>query len=75
MIIIYLTFTGTIVYNAYIDGLLKTRKSQQALAIFQRMKRENCEPTVETYTLMINLYGKVIRMHLSLLFLFYRTQE
>lgn len=55
----YLTSSGTIVYNAYMDGLLKRRDSQQALAIFQRMKRENCEPTAETYTMVINLYGKV----------------
>lgn len=54
------TFLGTIVYNAYIDGLIKTRDSQRALAVFQRMKRDNCEPNTETYTMVINLYGKVL---------------
>lgn len=47
-------------YNAYIDGLFKGRDPEKALAIFERMKRENCEPTAETYTMVINIYGKVI---------------
>lgn len=58
--IIYLTFSGPVVYNAYIDGLIKGRKGKRALEIFQRMKREQCEPTADTYTLVINQYGKVI---------------
>lgn len=60
MLAIYVFISGTIVYNAYIEGLSKRRDSQQALAVFQRMKRENCELNAETYTMVINLFGKVI---------------
>ena len=27
--------------------------------IFQRLKRDGCKPSTETYTMLINLYGKV----------------
>lgn len=47
------------VYNAYIQGLVKGGEPQKAIEIFDRMKRESCQPSTETYTLMINLYGKV----------------
>lgn len=53
---------GALVYNAYIDGLMKGRNSQKALAIFDRMKRESCQPSTDTYTMLINLYGKVIQV-------------
>lgn len=56
----FLFVLGTIVYNAYIDGLSKRRDSQKALSVFQRMKRENCELNADTYTMVINLFGKVI---------------
>lgn len=46
------------VYNAYIEGLIKGGNSKKALEIYERMKRERCEPTTETYTMLINLYGK-----------------
>lgn len=46
-------------YNAYIDGLMKGGKPEKALKIFDRMKREPCQPTTETYTMLINLFGKV----------------
>ena len=52
-------FLGATVYNAYIEGLIKGQNSDKALEIFERMKRECCEPTTETYTMIINLYGKV----------------
>lgn len=55
-----LMFSGAVVYNAYIDGLMKGQNTQKAIDIFQRMKRDNCQPSTETYTLMINLYGKVV---------------
>lgn len=51
--------SGVVVYNAYIDGLLKARKPQKALEIFQRMKNSRCKPSTDTYTMIINLYGKV----------------
>lgn len=54
-------FSGATVYNAYIDGLLKGRDTQKAVEIFERMKRDRCKPSTETYTMMINLYGKVHR--------------
>ncbi|KAG5523799.1 hypothetical protein RHGRI_003240 [Rhododendron griersonianum] len=51
---------NTVVYNAYMNGLLKGTNSQKVEEIFERMKRDHCEPSTETYTMMINLYGKVI---------------
>jgi pentatricopeptide repeat protein len=47
------------VYNAYIDGLLKARCTEKAVEVYQRMKKERCRTNTETYTLMINVYGKV----------------
>jgi pentatricopeptide repeat protein len=47
------------VYNAYLDGLLKARCSEKAVEVYQRMKKERCRTNTETYTLMINVYGKV----------------
>ncbi|GJW60651.1 pentatricopeptide repeat-containing protein [Tanacetum coccineum] len=49
---------GAVVYNAYIDGLVKGRNSQKAIEIYQRMKRNCCQPSTDTYTMLINLYGK-----------------
>lgn len=51
--------SGTIVYDAYIDGLIKIGNAQKAIQIFQRMKRDCCQPSTDTYTMLINLYGKV----------------
>ncbi|KAI8559617.1 hypothetical protein RHMOL_Rhmol04G0187400 [Rhododendron molle] len=42
------------------NGLLKITNSQKVVEIFERMKRDHSEPSTETYTMMINLYGKVI---------------
>jgi pentatricopeptide repeat protein len=50
---------STVVYNAYIDALMKGRNNVKALVIFHRMKRNQCQPNSDTYTLLINLYGKV----------------
>lgn len=55
----HLIWLGVVVYNAYINGLLKGRQTHKAVEIFQRMKKDRCKPSAETYTLMINLYGKV----------------
>lgn len=38
---------------------MKAREPEKAVEIFQRMKRENCRPSTDTYTMLINLYGKV----------------
>lgn len=46
-------------YNAYIDGLIKGGNIEWALEIFQRMKKDRCKPSTDTYTMIINLYGKV----------------
>ncbi|KAF7112382.1 hypothetical protein RHSIM_RhsimUnG0235100 [Rhododendron simsii] len=47
---------STAVYNAYMNGLLKGTNSQKVVEIFfERMKRDHCEPSIETYTMMINL--------------------
>lgn len=51
--------SGAIVYDAYIDGLIKGGNPQKAIEVFQRMKRDGCQLSTVTYTLMINLYGKV----------------
>ncbi|KAL0721065.1 hypothetical protein Bca4012_035664 [Brassica carinata] len=54
------------VYNAYIEGLMKRRgNTEEAIDVFQRMKRERCKPTTETYNLMINLYGKASKSYMS----------
>ena len=50
---------GAVVYNAYINGLMKGGNSDKAEEIFKRMKKDACKPTTETYTMLINLYGKV----------------
>ena len=50
---------GAIVYNAYIDGLMKAGNPQRAIEIFQRLKNDGCQPSTDTYTLLINLHGKV----------------
>jgi pentatricopeptide repeat protein len=38
--------------------------TEEAIDVFQRMKRDRCKPTTETYNLMINLYGKVYSLTL-----------
>ncbi|KAG5396361.1 hypothetical protein IGI04_018175 [Brassica rapa subsp. trilocularis] len=54
------------VYNAYIEGLTKRKgNTEEAIDVFQRMKRERCKPTTETYNLMINLYGKASKSYMS----------
>lgn len=54
--------SGAVVYDAYIDGLMKGGNFQKAEEIFQRMKKDCCQPSVNTYTMLINLYGKVSSM-------------
>ena len=46
-------------YDAYMNGLIKGGNPQKAEEIFQRMKRDQCEPSADTYTMLINVYGKV----------------
>lgn len=60
--------SGAVVYNAYINGLMKGGNPDKAEEIFQRMKREGCKPSTETYTMLINLYGKVSLLRLFLLY-------
>ncbi|KAG5234422.1 pentatricopeptide repeat-containing protein [Salix suchowensis] len=55
-----------IVYNAYIDGLMKARNPQRAIEIFQRMKNDGCQPSTDTYTLLINLHGKASQSYMAL---------
>ena len=33
--------------------------AEKAVEVYERMKRERCRTNTETYTLMINVYGKV----------------
>ncbi|AEC09069.1 Tetratricopeptide repeat (TPR)-like superfamily protein [Arabidopsis thaliana] len=57
---------GVTVYNAYIEGLMKRKgNTEEAIDVFQRMKRDRCKPTTETYNLMINLYGKASKSYMS----------
>ena len=56
-------------YDAYIDGLTKRGNPQKAVEIFQRMKRDCCQPSTDTYTMLINLYGKASSIELKLIFL------
>lgn len=44
-----------------LDGLLKARCTVKVVEVYQRMKKERCRTNTETYTLMINVYGKVRR--------------
>lgn len=57
--ILWLVLLGSVVYNAYIEGLIKGGNSKKAIELYRRMKQERCEPTTDTYTMLINLYGKV----------------
>lgn len=41
------------------NGLMKGRNFDKAEEVFQRMKRDGCKLSTETYTMLINLYGKV----------------
>lgn len=50
---------GAVVYNAYINGLMKGGNFDKAEEIFKRMKRDGCKLSLESYTMLINLYGKV----------------
>lgn len=50
---------GVIVYNAYIDGLMKRKNFHKAEEVYQNMKKDRCQPSNETYTMIINLYGRV----------------
>jgi pentatricopeptide repeat protein len=38
---------------------MKAGNPQRAIEIFQRMKSDGCQPSTDTYTLLINLHGKV----------------
>lgn len=44
---------------------MKGRNTQKAVETFQKMKKDQCQPTTTTYTMMINLYGKVFLWHFS----------
>jgi len=43
------------IYNACLDGILKARCFENAVELYQRMKKERCRTNTETYTLMINV--------------------
>ena len=43
------------IYNACLDGVLKARCFENAVELYQRMKKERCRTNTETYTLMINV--------------------
>jgi myo-inositol-1(or 4)-monophosphatase len=51
------------IYKACLDGVLKARCFENAVEVYQRMKKERCRTNTETYTLMINasfFLGQVI---------------
>ncbi|MCI01008.1 pentatricopeptide repeat-containing protein, partial [Trifolium medium] len=50
--------SSAVVYNAYINGLMKGGNFDKAEEIFQRMKKDGCKLSIESYTMLINLYGK-----------------
>uniref|UniRef100_A0A7N0UEK2 Pentatricopeptide repeat-containing protein n=1 Tax=Kalanchoe fedtschenkoi TaxID=63787 RepID=A0A7N0UEK2_KALFE len=58
--------TGATVYNAYIDGLVKGGNPEKAIEIYHRMKRDRCQPTPETYTMLINIYGRARKSYMAL---------
>ncbi|KAE9618488.1 hypothetical protein Lal_00047216 [Lupinus albus] len=58
--------SGAVVYNAYMNGLMKGGNHSKAEEIFQRMKRDKCVPSNETYTMLINLYGKAGTSYMAL---------
>ncbi|MQM15764.1 hypothetical protein Taro_048715, partial [Colocasia esculenta] len=65
-VICYLGEKSAVVYNGYIYGLVKTGNIEKALNIFQRMKKNRCRPSTDTYTMLINLYGKASQSAMAL---------
>ena len=47
---------SAVVYNAYINRLMKGGNSDKAELHVKRMKKDAFKPTIETYTMLVNLY-------------------
>jgi pentatricopeptide repeat protein len=61
-------------YNGVIESLGRAGKLDEMDAHYQQMLREGVVPTVETFTIMIDVYGKRVRLRpdsslLNILFL------
>lgn len=53
---------GLVTYNTYLEVLSKTGNLRQAEYAFLEMQKRGILPVVNTYTIMINMYGKVSRL-------------
>lgn len=51
--------SGLVTYNTYLEVLGKSGSWQQAEDVFRDMQKKGILPAVNTFTLMINIYGKV----------------
>ena len=52
-------FSGLVTYNTYLEVLSKSGSWQQAEDVFRDMQKRGVLPAVNTFTIMINIYGKV----------------
>lgn len=52
-------FSGLVTYNTYLEVLGKSGSWQQAEDVFRDMQKRGVLPAVNTFTIMINIYGKV----------------
>lgn len=50
---------GLVTYNTYLEVLNKSGSWQLAEDVFREMQNRGVPPAVNTFTLMINIYGKV----------------
>lgn len=52
---------NTATYNGVLDSLGRAGKLDEMENAYQEMLREGLVPTVETFTIMIDVYGKKVR--------------
>jgi pentatricopeptide repeat protein len=58
---------GLVTYHTYLEVLGKRGKYREAEQVFLTMERVGCLPITNTYTLMINIYGRVSHTLLPML--------
>lgn len=59
LLTLWVGLSGLVTYNTYLEVLGKSGSWQQAEDVFRDMQKKGVLPTVNTFTLMINIYGKV----------------
>lgn len=55
----WMIFSGIATYNTYLEVLGKSGRLSQAEDTFRDMQKQGILPAVNTFTIMINIYGKV----------------